>query len=86
MQQAQAKDEWLRGVKCIADFLGVGERTVWRWMADVGTSPEEGGFPVYRVGGRWVAHTADLRRWRRMVSAVEPQRQALADYGRFRQV
>lgn len=53
----QAKDEWLRGVKAIADFLGVSDRTVKRWIASAA------GFPVHRVGGHYAAHTADLRTW-----------------------
>ena len=57
MQQAQAKEEWLRGVKAIADFLGVSDRTVKRWIA----SAE--GFPVHRIGGHYAANTADLRGW-----------------------
>lgn len=56
----QAKDEWLRGVKVIAAFLGVDERTVRRWV-ECGRP----GFPICRVGGRWVAHTAELRAWMR---------------------
>jgi hypothetical protein len=63
--QQQAKDEWLRGVKCIADFLGVGERTVKRWLLTDQTD-----FPVSRIGGRWVAHTDDLRRWMRRRGAA----------------
>lgn len=59
MQQA-TKDEWLRGVKAIADFLGVSDRTVERWIAT-----DETDFPIYRCGGRWSAHTGDLRRWQR---------------------
>lgn len=59
MQQAQAKEEWLRGVKAIADFLGVTDRTVRRWIC----GPK--GFPIHRVGGRYTAHTADLREWGR---------------------
>lgn len=58
MQQAQAKDEWLYGAKAIADFVGVTERTVRRWIAD-----DEPGFPVLRGKGRWFAHSGDLRRW-----------------------
>lgn len=56
MQQA-TKDEWLRGVKAIADFLGVTDRTVRRWIASAA------GFPVHRVGGRYTAHTGELRAW-----------------------
>jgi predicted transcriptional regulator len=57
MQQA-TKEEWLRGVKCIADFLGVDERTVRRWAKG-----RVRGFPIQRIGGRWVAHTGELRAW-----------------------
>lgn len=56
MQQAM-KDEWLRGVKAIADFLGVSDRTVRRWIASAA------GFPVHRIGGRYAANTSELRRW-----------------------
>lgn len=56
MQQA-TKDEWLRGVKAIADFLGVSDRTVKRWIASAA------GFPVHRVGGHYTAHTGELRTW-----------------------
>lgn len=59
MEQA-GKDEWLRGAKAIARFVGVDERTVFRWA---GTGRP--GFPICRVGGRWVAHTAELRAWMR---------------------
>lgn len=57
MQQA-TKEEWLRGVKCIADFLGVDESTVRRWA-----KARKQDFPVRRFGGRWVAHTGELRAW-----------------------
>lgn len=56
----QAKDEWLRGVKAIAEFLGVTVRTVERWLV-----AGRADFPASRIGGRWVAHTADLREWTR---------------------
>lgn len=54
----QNKPEWLYGVKAIAGFLGVTERTVYRLLAGGGDA-----FPVHRVGGRWFAHPDDLRRW-----------------------
>lgn len=49
---------WLFGVKAIAGFLGVSERTVKRWCQG-----QEPGFPSVRVGGRWGAHEDDLRKW-----------------------
>lgn len=56
--ERQERDEWLRGVKAIADFLGVSDRTVRRWIATAAA-----GFPVHRIGGRYAAHTAELRTW-----------------------
>lgn len=58
-----SKDGWLYGVKAIAGFLGVTERTVLRWMADRAMLSGPDGFPVHRVGGRWFAHPEELRRW-----------------------
>ncbi len=52
------KDGWLYGVKAIAGFVGVSERTVARWL-----ETDETDFPVSKVGGRWSAHPDDLRRW-----------------------
>lgn len=57
MHRQEEREEWLRGVKAIADFLGVTDRTVRRWIVAAK------GFPVHRVGGRYAAHTADLRAW-----------------------
>lgn len=58
MQQAQARGEWLRGIKAIAEYVGVTGRTVERWIAT--GQPD---LPVMRVGGRWVAHTEELLAW-----------------------
>jgi hypothetical protein len=49
----------LEGVKAIADFLGVTERTVRRWcrarlVADI---------PILRAGGRYFAFEGDLQEW-----------------------
>lgn len=55
-----AKDGWIYGVKAIADFLGVGDRTLKRWL-----QAGEQGLPVFKIGGRWGAHPEDLRRWKR---------------------
>lgn len=56
--------EWLWGVKGIADFLLVGERTVERWIASRGIPGTAGhGFPVRRIGGRWGVAAADLDAW-----------------------
>lgn len=57
----EEREEWLRGVKAIADFLGVSDRTVERWIVT-----DETDFPIYKCGGRWAAHTGDLRRWQRL--------------------
>ncbi len=61
MNRQAEHEEWLRGIKAIADFLGVGDRTVKRWIAT-----DETDFPIYRIGGRWSAHTGDLNRWQRL--------------------
>ncbi len=53
-------EAWLVGVKSIAGFLNVSDRTLERWLV-----ADEGDLPVYRNGGRWAAHPAELRRWQR---------------------
>lgn len=50
----------LVGVKAIAAFLGVGLRTVERWLAD-----DRSGFPGLRVGGRWMADPDEIAVWMR---------------------
>lgn len=52
-------DGWLWGVKSIAAVLGVGERTLGRWL-----EKDEIDLPVRKVEGRWAAHVDDLRRWK----------------------
>lgn len=47
----------LRGLKAIADFLEVSDRTVKRWIAD------GRGVPVKRIGGRLRAYPGQLRAW-----------------------
>lgn len=51
---------WLRGVKAIAGALGVGDRTLERWLVT-----DETELPVAKVGGRWTAHEDELQRWKR---------------------
>lgn len=58
--QSMAKDQWIYGVKAIAGFLGVSERTMKRWLVE-----DETDLPVTKIGGRWSAHPDDLRRWKR---------------------
>lgn len=48
----------LRGVKAIAEFLGVSDRTVERLLVTDQTE-----MPVSRIGGRWIADADDLRDW-----------------------
>lgn len=50
--------EEVRGVKAIADALGVSDRTVARWLEDGGR-----GLPVKRIGGRWRGERGQLRAW-----------------------
>lgn len=49
----------LEGVKAIADFMGVTERTVHRWCA----ARVAAGIPILKIGGRYAAFEADLRGW-----------------------
>lgn len=57
----------LEGVKAIADFMGVTERTVRRWCAArrLGSA----GAPILKVGGRYLAFEADLRGWAEQAAA-----------------
>ncbi|NBZ87900.1 helix-turn-helix transcriptional regulator [Stagnihabitans tardus] len=48
----------LEGVKRIADFLGVDESTVRRWIKN----PKRGA-PIRKLGGRYFAWEADLVNW-----------------------
>ena len=56
--------ELVVGVKGLADWLLVGERTVGRWIASRRLPGTAGfGFPAKRIGGRWVAAPAELDAW-----------------------
>ena len=48
----------IEGVKGIAAFLGVSERSVWRWVRD----PERAA-PIRKVGGRHFAFEDELEAW-----------------------
>lgn len=54
----------LMGVKAIAAFLNVDERTVRRWCGD----PNRGA-PVRKVAGRYFAFETDLTKWAQLVDA-----------------
>lgn len=58
MANQRQNDGWLWGVKSIAAALGVGDRTLERWLV-----ADETDLPVYKIGGRWAAHSDDLQRW-----------------------
>lgn len=60
MIRMDENEAWLVGVKSIAGFLNVSSRTIERWLRT-----DETDFPVYRIGGRWSGHPAELRRWQR---------------------
>ena len=63
MAKQLQNEGWLWGVKSIAAALGVGERTLERWLVT-----DETELPVVKVRGRWSAHPDDLRRWQRQQS------------------
>lgn len=60
MANQRQNDGWLWGVKSIASALGVGERTLKRWLVTDQTE-----LPVSKIAGRWSAHQDDLRQWKR---------------------
>ncbi|OHC54496.1 MAG: hypothetical protein A3D16_09985 [Rhodobacterales bacterium RIFCSPHIGHO2_02_FULL_62_130] len=60
MANQRQNDGWLWGVKSIAGALGVGVRTLERWLVT-----DETELPVSKIGGRWNAHADDLQRWKR---------------------
>ncbi|MDO8983771.1 hypothetical protein [Cypionkella sp.] len=49
----------LEGVKAIAAFMGVTDRTVRRWCCGRLVA----GVPILKAGGRYFAFEADLRAW-----------------------
>lgn len=64
MNENAERGKKLMGVKEIADFLGVNESTIWRWLRD----PKRGA-PIRKVGGRYYALDADLLAWVGLVPA-----------------
>lgn len=59
MKNEQGRGRVLEGVKSIAAFVGVSERTVHRWCAE----RCERGIPIRKIGGRYVAYEQDLEAW-----------------------
>jgi hypothetical protein len=55
----------LEGVKAIADFVGVTERTVRRWCR----ARVVAGVPILKAGGRYFAFEGDLVEWLRRGAA-----------------
>ncbi len=58
-QSMEGQGKKLEGVKAIAGFLGVTDRTVRRWCR----ARLVAGIPILKAGGRYFAFEGDLREW-----------------------